>query len=219
MARTLVASDNFDRASLGADWAQLNAGNAGSITIGASTYAVGAGGAAENLVACARWVGAGTFSDNQYAKATVQNLGFFGNNYWVGVIVRASADTDNARDFYAAVVCDDGGSNRTTRLGKTVNGTWTLIASTVLTWASNDTIAIEVEGASLRVYQNDAEIAALASTDSSLTTGKPGAICAEALRLDNWESGDVGASGSGGTTSVKVDRSRTIARGLGRGLH
>lgn len=218
MARSLIASDNFNRAALGSNWVALNAVNGGSLSITGSTHLIGgsAGEPSANFGAASRFVGttspatgqvinnSGTFSNDQYAKVQLIDVNTgFGTDYFGGVLVRASGDTpESARDYYAAVVFADV-TDFETRLFKVVNGTYTQLATTTGTvWADNDTISCEVEGTALRVYKNDVQIAALNATDSSLTTGKPGLIGADlqasVILLDNWEGGDVTSGGGGG---------------------
>lgn len=193
MARTAIATDDFNRASLGANWAQIANGVGGSISINSSTRATGAtGNGAEN--AAARWVGAGTFTANQYAAAKLLNFDYQNANYWAGVIVRASGDTDAARDFYYAIVqMDDGGPSYTTRVGKVVNGTDTSLANVDQAWSVNDVISLEVEGTSLRVFRNGTQIAGLNATDASLSTGAPGIILSQSFYLDDFEGGNITA--------------------------
>lgn len=196
MARTAIATDDFNRASLGANWSQIANGIGGSISINSSTRATGAtGNYAEN--AAARWVGAGTFTANQYAAAKLLNFDFQSANYWAGVIVRASGDTDAARDFYYAIVqMDGGGPSYTTRVGKVVNGTHTSLANVGQAWSVNDVISLEVEGTSLRVFRNGTQITGLNATDASLSTGAPGIILSQSFYLDDFEGGNITGGGA-----------------------
>lgn len=198
MARDVIATDNFNRASLGADWAQLYPFN-GSLVINSSIRLSSDTSSLASSSTAGRWVGAGTFTDDQYAKIAIKFLDDISTSHWGGVIVRASADQDSARDFYYAIVESSGaGPNYTTRVGKIVNGTHTSLATSSVAWAVNDTIELEVEGSALRVFKNGTQITALNVTDTALTTGKPGAITNQFFYLDDWEGGNITGGGGGG---------------------
>lgn len=210
MGRSVVATDNFNRASLGTDWTQLDTFD-GSLIINTSIRLDSDNSSLGSSSPVGRWDGAGTFSDNQYAKITVKALDNIAAGHWGGVIVRASADQDAARDFYYAIIESVGaGPTYTTRVGKVVNGTHTSLASTTQTWSIDDTIELEVEGSDLRVYRNGSQITALNVTDTALTTGKPGAITNATFYLDDWEGGDVTAAGGGPATGFSDTLLRKI---------
>jgi hypothetical protein len=197
MARTSIATDNFNRASLGSDWAQLNNGNAGAISIDSSIRIKGQyASQPTDQHAMVRWVGAGTFTDDQYSQVKLVNpLDNVGANYRHGVIVRASADTDSTRDCYEAYIAQDSVTTPTTYLAKWVNGTRTGLYSATQTWAANDTISLEVEGTTLRVCRNGTPLGgSWTVTDSSITTGLPGVSATHGCYSDDWEGGNMGAS-------------------------
>jgi hypothetical protein len=217
MARTLVASDNFNRAdsgSLGANWSDLFPGWA-TVDIGTNTAVA----ADVSNPQVARWNGAGTFSDDQYAKAVVSTRVWQSSSYRTGVLVRASADIDSARDYYFLVFYHDQdvGSAVTTVLGKCLNGTEsTLVTDTTIAWAVSDTIELEVTtvggNAQLRAFRNGSVVTALNHTDSTspFTTGKPGIYLQgnSSIAADDWEGGsvsstvDVALSGSAATPNA-----------------
>ncbi len=204
MARTLVASDAFNRAGpgLGSNWAQLYSAGAGDVQIYSSdriandyTGLPGAGGAA-------RWVGTGTFSNDQYSSLAIDVIADFASTtYNVGVICRASADTEGSRDFYYACVATSvSGGNYSVSFGKVVNGTSTLFFAGNVAFAVGDRIELEVEGSTIRVCKNGTALGgSFTTTDTALTTGKPGVTAAgsvSAIAGDDWEGGDVGSGGS-----------------------
>ena len=199
MARTQIATDNFNRAALGANWAQLFPFN-GNMQILSSTIL--AGGSATSQFQAARWVGAGTFTDDQYALIAINSLDFQSQNYSIGVVCRASADQDGNRDYYYAVVYGDAASSYTTALGKVVNGTATELHSAEVAWVAGDTIELECEGTSLRLLRNGVSLGGLfEQTDSDLTTGLPGVAGAggyAGVSGDNWEGGNITTAGGGG---------------------
>ena len=180
MPRSVVATDNFNRASLGANWAQLRPFD-GSIEIDSSTR-LGA-----NSLGAGRWVGAGTFTADQYAVLKLTTLGFGGGER-IGVIVRASGDIDTNRDYYSFL---DNNTGAVAQLIKTVNGTETILDSRSSPFAAGDTIELEVEGTTLRAFRNGTLIYSL--TDSSLSTGNPGALNEQTGNVfgDDWEGGNI----------------------------
>lgn len=186
MARSLIASDNFNRASLGADWAQLRP-NDGSIIID-SSIRLGA-----SSVGAGRWVGAGAFTDDQYASLKLVSIGF-GGSARIGVLVRASGDIDAARDYYFYLLND--GTN-VAHLGKVVNGTETSLASGASAFVTNDLIEVEIEGTALRGLRNG--VVERSVTVSDLATGKPGVMNEETDQVfgDDWIAGNLVAAPSG----------------------
>lgn len=194
-----MATDDFNRAngSLGANWGNVDT-NGGfgepTITSNAVTGQSGWG----NGASAGRYTAA-TFGADQYSQAVLGGLGFFGADIGAGVIVRASADQDAAKDYYGLRVLDDGASTRTIRIGKYVNGTWTQLTTTTATVGNGDTIRLEVDStgpANLRAYINGTIVSALTTTDSSLTSGQPGVVATTTATVDNWEGNDLVTSTS-----------------------
>jgi hypothetical protein len=193
MARTLIASDNFNRAgpALGANWGQVGpaAGSGENIQITASTKIYGAGASC-----AARWVGAGTFTNDQYSSLVI--LAFSVDFNDIGVIARASADQDANRDHYIFRVR---GITNAMVLSKCVNGTVTNLATGTGTFTSGDRIEIECEGTAIRGLKNGSVL--LSATDAALTTGAPGVYAtatggpAEPFG-DDWEGGAITAGGA-----------------------
>jgi hypothetical protein len=210
MARTLVASDNFDSyadaSNLGdaANWLELN-NSTGLIKV---TKPGAEGRAYEGFQARSecRWDGSGTFADDQYSKSTLDNVTVGAETTrYMGVAVRMSADTLAGRDYYAVRVYDGLNSAATkTEVVKLVNNTETVIytAATGDNWQSGATVSIEAitNGADvdLKIYKNDSLLRTV--TDNSgtrLTTGKPGIVglgsstVSATIWLNDWEGGDV----------------------------
>lgn len=196
MARVLVQTDNFNRASLGANWAQLAPVN-GNIAIFSSTYVSGGNGGPDDSRQSARWVGSGTFTADQYSELAISNLSDLNTDYGMGVICRASADTDAGRDYYEAVVLATvGASTRTVRLGKYVNGTYTQLNSATMAWANGDRIGLECEGTTIRATKNGVALGgSYTQTDTSLSSGQPGVSGAgsDIIHGDDWEAGNMAA--------------------------
>lgn len=139
---------------------------------------------------------AGTYTDDQYGSVVISAMIIGTNGDAIGVICRASTDVDSARDFYFAYVTDNG--TPTCSYGKVINGTLTNFAldSTITTWANGDTIRLYVIGTSIVVQKNGTDI--LSTTDSSLTTGKPGILAragaSGVMTGDTWEGGNAANS-------------------------
>lgn len=204
----VIASDDFNRESLGANWAQLNS-FWGNIAIASSSYVYGTNSNRQpGDGAAARWVGAGTFTADQWASVQIVALPYQSATYNIGVICRASGDTDSNRDYYfAAVSADSPGPNYTTTLGKVVNGTRTVLYSASVPWAVGDRIELEVEGSTLRVCKNGTALGgSWTVTDTSLTAGQPGVLSGgSVVGGDNWEAGGFSAGGGGLPPGLRSD--------------
>lgn len=201
--RTSIATDNFNRAgpALGANWATLNNLAGDDMKIVASARVTGA--TSGSARAAARWVGAGSFTADQYSSLAITALGFLTTSYSIGVICRASADTDSARDFYEVLVLSDSsGPNYTTQVNKVVNGTRTTLNSASRAWAVNDRVECEAEGTTIRGLKNGS--AFFTTTDSDLSTGNPG-IAGSNDQVDADSTGD-DWDGGNLTASTKVTR-------------
>lgn len=211
MARTSVATDNFNRADgpVGSDWSYIRntAWTGNPPEVKTNTVSGRAGGTNYQVI---RWNGAGSFSNDQYAKATLVAYGYYGNDYLGGVVVRCSADTDANADYYAFYVRDNNpnASNKTANLVKRVNGTETTIATiTGTNWDNGDTVELEVEGTTLRIYRNGTQIGSDYTGQTDLSTGKPGLAMGgdysgPLVALDNWEGGDITGSAPDAPSAV-----------------
>lgn len=189
MARTVVATDNFNRANaaLATDWAQLNAVGAGNAQIVGNAIA----GTVSGSTAAARRI-TEAFSDDQYSSLVISSGDTGTASYGMGVIARASGDIDGARDYYYVFV-----SNQTV-FGKVLNGTDTPIASSAApSWSAGDRVELECEGTTIRVMKNGVALGgAFTVTDASLTTGKPGVAPRGdpgVVTGDDWEGGNLGS--------------------------
>jgi hypothetical protein len=214
MARSQVITDNFNRASLGGNWQQLNP-TFGNITINASTVVWGPNSFAVENAQAARWIGAGSVTNDQYAAIKYVTVGGIGAaDYGVGVICRASTDTDGNRDFYYFIVLDNG----TAELGKVVNGTKTALhGPTAVSWASGDVVALEVEGTTLRACKGTTALGgSWTQTDSALSSGGVGVLGIGAIAGDDFDAGDIAAAPAGpaeGSTRGQHKKQRRPGRG------
>lgn len=196
-SRTLVASDNFNRAGpgLGSNWTQQNLID-GDITIYSSTRANGANAQPGQNRMAAAWTGAGSFTNDQYSAIIIGGLSFLSNQYGIGTSVRSNGLTNTARSYYEVVVyADSGGPNYQTDVNKMVAGTYTnLVSTTTPTWANGDELSIEVVGTTITVKKNGTALGgSYTLTDSSLSTGTPGitGTGGNTVYADNWEGGTV----------------------------
>jgi hypothetical protein len=212
MAVNLIASDDFNRASLDANWSQRNP-NWSSIAITASTVFWASASNANNE-ACAAWVGSGTPTNDHRSEVSVVTFDFQSIDYCIGVACRVSTDIDGARDFYFAFVAGtSGGPNYTTVLGKVVNGTRTVLHSASVSWTAGDEISISCVGSTISVQKNTVDLGgSFTQTDTDLTTGTWGIIAnGPALQGDNWN----GYSITGGTDVNLSGQSATLSQGTG----
>jgi len=190
-ARTTIATDNFNRASLGANWTQTDDFNcAPGIQIVSSTIID----SSHTGPCSARYTGA-SFTDQQYS---LMALVFFNadNNQRMGVACLMSPDMNGGQDRYEYTILDDSGTGtKTTEIAKVVNNTRTVLASSSVTWSVSDTIEIECDPTAHTVtgFKNGVQqVQATSQTD--LTTGLPGVTIMGGYQGDNWEGGNVSAA-------------------------
>ena len=182
--RSVVATDNFNRAdgALGANWAEAASSYTDNLPVILSNQVKAGGeGTYENAVF---YTGA-TFANDQYAKIKMATLPASGNSYF-GALVRGSAT-----DFVWCQYLRQSGSNKS-RMYWFNAGAYTLIAQqNTTTFASGDTIEIEVEGTTYTMFKNGVSILS-GSNASTPATGKPGFSMYDVdERFDDWEGGDM----------------------------
>lgn len=214
MGRSVVVTDNFNRASLGTDWSQI-----GQSTIqiqGSDTFRSGHDAAfPASPSGCARWVGAGTFSNDQYAEITVNALSNVGSNRLLGVHLRSGTDTfaGGSADLYYMAMAANGasGASHTMSVGKIVNGTHTQIATASVAVSNGDRVSGEVIGTAptiLRLYVNDTLVIDTTDSADAHTTGKPGVLSSLNGTTTNlgdlFEAGDVTADPVSGVFTVCI---------------
>jgi len=201
-------TDDFNRAdgNVGANWTHIRdlAWDATPPQIVTNAVYGKSGGTAHYQVI--RWAGTGAFSNDQYAEGTIAGMAFNGSQYFAGVVVRCSADTDAAADFIGAYVEDDAanGSNHTVQVVEMVNGTSSTLATiTGVAWTNTDKIGVEVIGSTIKVFKDRVQIGS--NYTATLTTGKPGALLSgngtALIGLDAIELGDA-TSANGATRAM-----------------
>lgn len=197
MARTSVATDNFNRASLGSNWINVNTGNAGDISINSSVKFAGQYTTQPtNQIAEAVWAGSGSFTNDHYSEIKILNVqDAGGTSQRHGVLARASG-SGATRTAYMAVVEQSFASPQTTYIAKIVSGTITILYSSTSAWVDNDKLSIECEGTTIRVCKNGTPLGgSFTLTDSSITTGTPGIAATNAAYGDDWDGGTITSSG------------------------
>jgi hypothetical protein len=210
--RVSIATDDFNRASLGANWLNVNFSASDNITIASSIKFQGNAGSATNP-GVAVWQGTGSFTADQYSSARIVDANFGATAYSVGVAARISTDTDANRDYYVHVARSDNQS----LILKAVNGTMTTLAGpSAVTWATNDRVEIECEGTTVRAMKNGVALGGVFTlTDASLSTGQPGIAGSQGGGVstgDDWEGGNLtaGATSWGRLIAQDINRLVTI---------
>ena len=137
----------------------------------------------------ARW-NADTFGNDQYAQGKLANITTAGQT--IGVAVRAA--TGGAASYYGFYADGSGGGK--TFLFKMVAGTWTQLGSLGAALAVNAVLRLEVSGTTLTPKVNGStQSPPGAQTDSALASGAAGLSgysASTAMRLDDWEGGNLG---------------------------
>jgi len=179
----LPATDNFNRASLGANWTQVT-GSLHNVEIFSSTEARSDGTSNE---AAAYW-NADTFADDQYSEVVLSYGDGGVDSPDCGPLVRCHASSEQ----YYLATCDVW--DNIIKIYRNNGGTYTQLGANIsATIAINDTIRLEMVGTTLEVFVND--VSQATRTDSTFTSGSPGMwFWRQRGRLDTWEGGNVGAA-------------------------
>lgn len=182
--RSVVATDNFNRAdgALGANWSEAATAYTDNQPVIASNEAKSGG---EGSYDNASFWNANSFANDQYSKATISVLPSSGTSL-MGTIVRA-----NATDYCFCQYKRDSSSNKS-RIYWFNAGAYTAIAlQNTTTFASGDTIEIEVEGTTYTMFKNGVSI--LSGANGSAPASGSAGITLYDLdeRLDDWEGGDM----------------------------
>jgi hypothetical protein len=194
----LVASDNFNRAALGAGWTQTNNTNAGDCSIDTSIQLTGQFSLQPTRqLASIIWVGAGTFTNNQSSSIQLVNFNN-GANVCYGVTVRCTGTTSATRNCVEFYITQDNtvGAPLTTVFHKLNNGTSTLFVSTTVTWNTNDTASLDAVGSTFTCYKNGVALGgSFTQVDTGFPTGVPGASATAAAFADNWQGFNIVSAG------------------------
>lgn len=193
-ARSTVATDDFNRASLGSNWTQTDDFNCSpGVQIESSTIV----GSSHTGPCSARYTGAG-FNDQQYSVLALVAFNF-DSNQRIGVACLISPDMNGGQDRYEYTLLDDSAtSTKTTQLAKVINNARTVVTSSSISWTAGDTIEIECDPTAQTVtgFKNGVQqVQATSQTD--LTTGLPGVTIMGGYQGDNWEGGNLSAGGGG----------------------
>jgi hypothetical protein len=137
---------------------------------------------------------ADAFNDDQYAEGVVGGVGL--NPVYVGVTVRASGTGGSYNNYFLYIDTSDA------YLGKTVAGSFSALVTFTgggVLAGSSATYRLEAEGTTLRAYKNSVQLGT-DQTDSSLASGSAGvggydSAGFQTSSLDDWEGGNLGATG------------------------
>lgn len=192
MSRSLVASDDFNRAALGANWSSV--GESPMVIDSSTKFRASHFG----LTGLMKWVGAGSFTDAQYSSVLVTGLVNEGAGKGIGASIRVTG-TDPTENCYFAYVESDAGSGgtHTIILGKVINAAVTSLTTTTAVVTDDvSTIEIEGEGTALRAYVSGVQV--LSTTDADLATGIPGGYARSNVSNfgTSWEGGNLVAAAS-----------------------
>lgn len=178
MARSVVATDNFNRANgaIGANWTKSTVND--GLNIASNAVKSANAGSYDN----AMFWNANSFANNQYSQAVI-TLGA-GVEY-EGVIVRA-----NTTDYIIAQ-CREGDAPDIVIYWYN-GGSYTHIASqSAYDWVTGDVLRVEAEGTTISFYVND--VLEISGSNGSIpASGSAGiSMYNTTATFDDWEGGDL----------------------------
>lgn len=172
------ASDTFETngATLGPNWVNQTS-NVMTVT---NNEATGTGALARHLA----YYDAEAFDPNQRSCGTLTSTP--GGDAWHYAGVRMSGTLGSANAYVATA------EPNSTVAAKIINGVRTPLPGGTITgvpWADGDQLCAEIDGSTLRVYRNAAEITGVGGIDSQgeLTAGQPGIGVWGTATLDNFQ--------------------------------
>lgn len=187
----IIASDDFNRANttgpdLGTNWTNVSSGGfAGNGFQIVSNHAEPTTLSSDKLE---MYTGA-VFPADQYAQAKLTVTGTSGSS-GPGVAVRCGSDGTCYRATLSKAASDN------LDVARFIAGAFTLVAHRTTTWVDGDTLRLEVQGTTLRVYQNGSQVGA-DMTDSGIASGAAGIAYTETAtvaQVDDWEAGSLAAA-------------------------
>jgi hypothetical protein len=204
---SLLAVDDFDRADggLGGNWTTTTGIQAPQIV---SNEALAG---ASNSVGGARHTGYAGWPNNQYASILIGSVVATQSDEGAGPACRIASGANT--QYFAQT------NTTQTRLYKVVAGTYTQLGSDGAACVAGDELRLECVGTSISVKRQGSVIigpvtdAAIAAGDAGLWTTRH--VTGGTTAAASWAGGDFA---TGGGALSRVERGRTLARGLGRGL-
>lgn len=183
-----MAVDDFNRgdsASMGANWTTCTGTN-----LNANGFKILSGAAVpeSNTVDSMEIWNADSFSADQYAECACTVTGTNAGT-GPGPFVRGTSGVNPP--CYRATVMKAASNN--VEVLRQVGTTYTTIEFRTTTWVDGDILRLEVQGSTLRVYQNGVQLGADMS-DGALASGNPGIIYSSTTTsssLDNWQAGNL----------------------------
>ncbi len=179
----VLATDDFNRANggLGANWTNLRTNVFRIVSNQVESTDI-----LEDAVAIWNTI---TWPADQYAQAAIKNLSGGVSGEGMGVSLRMSGPVDSITG-YRVIVADSGAGN--VAIERFASGAFSPITTRTTTWVSGDILKAQIEGTTIKVFQNGAQLGA-DITDANVATGSAGLSYSSALLtsdLDDFEGGD-----------------------------
>lgn len=191
---SVLATDDFNRASIGSNWTTIS-GESAWATSGSAVAAP-----PSTALDSSMFYNAVTWPNDQYSQFSIPSIGTAGSDQGAGPALRCAS---GARTYYRIVVSGTTGTN--TWASKQVAGSYTNFASATKSggWTTSDTAYAEIQGSSIKVRNGSGGSNIISTTDSSIASGSAGMSYSStdaSAQLDNFEGGDFAG---GVTTKIK----------------
>lgn len=201
----VLATDDFDRANEdpldNGVWTEQGSGLGFKIV---STVAVPFN---NNLDSYSTYTGI-AWPDDQYSQVDLVDLASWATGAGVGVVLRVA----NPSNYYRVAVSSAASNN--VQLRKRVGAVNSTLLTVTQAMTSGDTLKVEVQGNTLRLYKNGVQFGGDVTGDLTLASGDPGLFnsspTSTSAGVDNWEGGSIDATASG----IYVHRPITTSRGV-----
>lgn len=192
----VIAQDDFNRANttgpdLGPNWTNMGGGS-----FSTNGYQIVSSHAEPTTLTSDKmelYTGPGSFPNDQYAEAACTVTGTLAGS-GPGVVVRGG-DLPSNGSGYRLCVCK-AASNNIELIRINAGSTFTSLALRTTTWIDGDVLRLEVQGSTLRIFQNAVQLGAAVDDGSPLTSGLPGiaySTTATVAAVDDWEGGSLAA--------------------------
>jgi len=180
---TQLASDDFERAALGANWSTISGEFAWFIT--GSSDATANGSDSSSNYSAIDW------PDDQWAEATFSAIPIPASaGAGAGVATRCDP-TNSARTYYRHLAGANGANDSC--IGKLVGGSYTQLAlASNQGWVNGDVVRGEAQGTDIRLLRNGTQV--LSASDSAIAGGDPGLTFSTSTtgdpQFEDWAAGD-----------------------------
>jgi len=190
VAYAATVTDNFNRGDnatdLGGNWTDVRTNGLGISSNAAYSDIV------DSDASSSVWT-ADSIGNDQYTEVTITTLGASVDFRNVQLLVRQTGDhEDNTQDGYGLQLFT-GEPGTAWRIVRWDNSVETEIeAGAGITINAGDRFRIEIQGSTIRAYQNDMQLGG-DETDATYASGRPGLIIyGNTIRVDDFEAGDLG---------------------------